>query len=82
MSPCRELLDLNPDNYQYHTNLRRALGVEHSPSGKLSDKQQSELEALYTELVEKYAKSTTPSRMRLDFLVSFTGCRLREGRLC
>lgn len=67
---CRELLDLNPDNYTYHHNLRQALGLEQSSPGQWSERQQAELEALYDELTQKYPKSTTPSRMRLDFLVS------------
>ena len=74
----RQLLAINPDNHRYHTALREVLGLLPSSSGDLSERQQSELEALYEGLVQDFPKNLTPPRMQLDFLVRGRACRRRR----
>ena len=73
---CRQLLDLNPDNYRYHDGLREALGLavpqalnSQSQAETWSDEQRHLLQELYAELAEKYPRSNSPRRIPLDFLV-------------
>ena len=69
---CRQLLDLNPDNYRYHDGLREALGLAQSHPETWSDGQRQRLQELYTELAEKYPRSNSPHRIPLEFLVTIS----------
>ncbi|KAK3248425.1 N-alpha-acetyltransferase 16, NatA auxiliary subunit [Cymbomonas tetramitiformis] len=62
----RELLEMNPDNYNYHTGLQSSLGTD--PGSEITPDQRATLQAAYEDLFEKYPKSTGVKRIPLNFL--------------
>lgn len=63
----RDLLDLNIENHNYHTGLREALGLPSDNDG-ISEEDAKKLDALYSELLEKFPKSTALKHLPLCFL--------------
>lgn len=63
------MLQFNPDNYQYHHGLRRALNLLPDAAGNLTDSQREQLTQLYNGLQLQYLRSSAARRIPLDFKV-------------
>lgn len=63
------MLQFNPDNYKYHTGLRRAMNLLPDASGNLTDSQRDQLTQLYDGLQAQYTRSSAARRIPLDFKV-------------
>jgi len=86
----RELLELNPENYNYYAGLRKAMGlVPAAGTHSLSAEQVSKLQTTFAELQKLYPRANAPSRIALDFLegeafsaelANYVRPRLRSGK--
>lgn len=86
----RELLHLNPENYNYYVGLQKAMGlVPASGSGSLSAEQVGKLQASFAELQKLFPRANAPTRIVLDFLegdaftaelANYVRPRLRSGK--
>ncbi|DBA72018.1 TPA: hypothetical protein ACH3X2_010757 [Trebouxia sp. C0005] len=65
----RHMLQFNPDNYQYHHGLRRAMKLLPDAAGSLTDGQREQLTELYNALQAQYPRSSAARRIPLDFQV-------------
>ena len=65
------MLQFNPDNYQYHRGLRRAMKLLPDAAGNLTDSQREQLTQLYDALQVQYPRSSAARRIPLDFKVCF-----------
>jgi len=65
------MLQFNPDNYQYHHGLRRAMKLLPDAAGDLTDSQREQLTELYNALQAQYPRSSAARRIPLDFKVCF-----------
>jgi len=65
------MLQFNPDNYQYHHGLRRAMKLLPDAAGVLTDSQRQQLTKLYASLQAEYPRSSAARRIPLDFKVRF-----------
>lgn len=63
----RALLKINPENYNHHMALRRAMKLQ-PEDGKYTGEQVDGLKQLYQKLSNKYPKCTAIKRLPLDFL--------------
>lgn len=70
-SACRHMLQFNPDNYQYHHGLRRAMKLLPDAAGDLTNSQREQLTELYDSLQAEYPRSSAARRIPLDFKVCF-----------
>ncbi len=65
------MLQFNPDNYQYHHGLRRAMKLLPDAAGDLTNSQREQLTELYDSLQAEYPRSSAARRIPLDFKVCF-----------
>eukprot|EP01094_Clydonella_sp_ATCC50884_P014490 TRINITY_DN2493_c0_g1_i2.p1 TRINITY_DN2493_c0_g1~~TRINITY_DN2493_c0_g1_i2.p1 ORF type:complete len:703 (-),score=258.59 TRINITY_DN2493_c0_g1_i2:6-2114(-) len=72
----RELLELNPENLQYHKGLQKVLALEPAADGSYTEEQVTKLRALYEELREKLPRWSLITRGMPIFFES--GDKLRE----
>jgi len=66
-SHYRMLVDIMPDNYEYHQGLRSSFGIDHAFDQSPSEETLRRLEEMYQEFAEKHPYSDTCRRIPLDF---------------
>jgi tetratricopeptide (TPR) repeat protein len=85
----RELLHLNPENYNYYTGLQKAMGLSPDGSNALSAEQVSKLHVTLAEIQKLFPRASAPMRIVLDFLegdafstelANYVRPRLRSGK--
>eukprot|EP00210_Caulerpa_lentillifera_P006675 g6378.t1 len=64
----RSLLEIIPDNADYHRGLQQVLGVDHESTSPVSEETQEILDSFYEDFQTRHPRCLTARRISLDYL--------------